>query len=37
MSKIVDRLKIIQYRLKDCAIPSSIKQELASIIEELEK
>jgi len=36
MNKIVDRLKIVSYRLSKFALPTSIKKELKAIIEELE-
>jgi len=35
-SKIVDRLKIVEYRLSKFAVPTSIKKELKGIIEEIE-
>jgi len=37
MSKIVDRLKILEYRLSQYAIATSIKRELREIIEQLEQ
>jgi len=33
----IDRLKIIEYRLKQYAISTPLKKELRSIIEDLEK
>lgn len=36
MNKILDRLKIVEFRLSKYAIAGSIKAELKSIIEEIE-
>lgn len=36
MKRIIDRLRILQYRLSGSAISTSIKKELKEIIEELE-
>lgn len=35
--EIVDRLKIVSYRLSKFALPTSLKKEVASIIEQLEE
>lgn len=36
MNKIVDRLKIVSYRLSKYALPTSLKEEVKAIIEEIE-